>query len=149
VLERIVKNNRIFMAWSDQKWVLDGATVHISLIGFDNGKGRKITLNGEKVKHINADLTTGSDLITAKKLAENSNLSFMGDTKQGPFEIDEATAQKMLADTSNLPGYDNRAVIFPWINGTDITRRNRNMWIIDFGLSMSEAEARNYKLPFQ
>ncbi len=43
------------------------------------------------------------------------------------------------------PGSD---VVLPWINGLDVTRRHRDMWIIDFG-TRSEAEASLYKEAFE
>jgi type II restriction/modification system DNA methylase subunit YeeA len=38
VLERIKQTGDIFMAWSDRPWVLDGAAVRVSMIGFDGGE---------------------------------------------------------------------------------------------------------------
>ncbi len=37
VLERIKESGDIFWAQSDRNWVLDGATVHVSMVGFDAG----------------------------------------------------------------------------------------------------------------
>jgi type II restriction/modification system DNA methylase subunit YeeA len=37
VLERLKDTGDIFMAWSDRPWVLDGAAVRVSMIGFDDG----------------------------------------------------------------------------------------------------------------
>ena len=37
VLQRIKENGDIFMAWSDHPWVLEGAAVHTSIVGFDDG----------------------------------------------------------------------------------------------------------------
>jgi len=37
VLEHIKQSGDIFMAWSDREWVLEGATVHVSMVGFDDG----------------------------------------------------------------------------------------------------------------
>lgn len=36
----------------------------------------------------------------------------------------------------------------PWINGSDLTRRPKDKWIVHFGTSMTEAEAALYELPF-
>jgi hypothetical protein len=45
-------------------------------------------LNGLRVPQINADVTGGAvDLTKASRLAENSNVAFMGDTKGGAFDI--------------------------------------------------------------
>ena len=35
VLERIKETGDIFFAISDRNWILDGATVHVSMVGFD------------------------------------------------------------------------------------------------------------------
>src|SRR5690606_28065601 len=36
----------------------------------------------------------------------------------------------------------------PWVNGQDLTRRPSNKWIIDFGTSMTMAEASLFEAPF-
>src|SRR5690606_32646372 len=35
VLERIKQTGNFFMAWSDRDWILEGAAVRVSMIGFD------------------------------------------------------------------------------------------------------------------
>ena len=37
VLERVKETGDIFWAQSDRNWVLEGATVHVSMVGFDDG----------------------------------------------------------------------------------------------------------------
>ncbi len=37
VLERIKETGDIFWAGVDRDWVLDGAAVHVSMVGFDDG----------------------------------------------------------------------------------------------------------------
>ncbi|HEY8447241.1 MAG TPA: type IIL restriction-modification enzyme MmeI, partial [Thermomicrobiales bacterium] len=37
----------------------------------------------------------------------------------------------------------------PWVNGLDVTRRPRDMWIVDFGVDMPEHEAALYEAPFE
>ena len=106
-------------------------------------------LNGELVPFINADLTTGSNTASARRLKENAGLCFMGTTKVGPFDIDAETAGKMLAGPLNPNGRPNSDVVRPWVNALDITRRPRNMYIIDFGTNMTESEAALYELPFE
>jgi hypothetical protein len=149
VLQRIKHTGDIFFAWADRDWVLDGAAVHVSLVGFDDGAERERTLNGQSVEAIHPDLTSAADLTQAHVLAENSGLAFMGDTKVGPFEIDEARARQMLAAVGNPNRQPNSDVIRPWANGLDITRGSRRMWIIDFGTDMPEAEAAQYQEPFE
>lgn len=149
VLERIQETGGIFWAQSDRDWVLDGANVHVSMIGFDNGEETKRELDGHSTLHINPDLTVAADLTTACRLPENCNLAFMGDIKVGDFDITWEKAQDMLAATGNPNGRSNNDVIRPWVNGLDITRRHRNMWIIDFGVDMPLEEAAQYAVPFE
>jgi type II restriction/modification system DNA methylase subunit YeeA len=148
VLERIQMTGSIFLAWSDEPWILDGAAVHISFIGFDSGSEKERWLNGKAVAAINSNLTAGLDLTKARRLKENEGIAFMGDTKGGPFDVDSATAQELLAKP-NPDGRSNGSVVVPWINGLDITRRPRAMWIVDFGVNMAEKEAALYEAPFQ
>ena len=87
VLQRIKESGDIFLAWSDQPWILDGAAVHTSIVGFDDGSESNRELDGATVTSINANLTEGVDLTTAVRLNENLGIAFMGDTKGGPFDI--------------------------------------------------------------
>ena len=147
VLERIKQTGDIFMAYSDHPWVLEGAAVHVSLVGFDNGVEKGRELDGEHVTAINANLTTGVDLTRAKILRKNQSVSFMGDIKVGPFDITNKDAEWMLSQP-NPHGKPNSDVIKRWMNGRDINQRPRNMWIIDFGTDMSEFDAALYEVPF-
>ena len=257
VLERIAETGTIFWAWSDRQWLLEGATVHVSMIGFDGSAtttppmsfqglslaasdeseespmraptARHITaqaeglgpgapkdqglkarhmaaittqddvistdaspgaphldpemwdgapgapsmtassswvgppqnpasshpeylpylLDGHPVPFINPDLTTGSNTGTAFRLKENVGICFMGTTKVGPFDIDAETARKMLAAPLNPNGRPNSDVVRPWVNALDITRRPRNMYIIDFGTDTTEQQAALYEMPFE
>jgi hypothetical protein len=75
VLERILETGGIFMAWSDRAWVLDGAAVRVSLVGFDDGSNTRRTLDGQTVEVIHSDLTSSAKMTDAKRLQENANLS--------------------------------------------------------------------------
>jgi hypothetical protein len=147
VLERIKKTGDVFFAYADEPWVLAGAAVHISFVGQDDGSQPERTLDGGPVAAINADLTAGLDLTQARPLLENLRISFMGDTKGGPFDIDADTARRLLA-SPNPDGRVNADVVRPWVNGLDITRRPRDMWIIDFGVGTSESESALCEAPF-
>jgi hypothetical protein len=149
VLERVKSTGDIFMAWSDRKWILDGAAVQVSIVGFDAGGEATRTLDGTPVRAINANLTGALDLTAARRLRESLGLSFMGDTKGGAFDIPGSLAQQMLAAPTNPHGRPNSDVVRPWVNGLDITRRPRGMWIIDFGVDMPEADAALYEAPFE
>lgn len=149
VLDRIVAESRIFEAWNDEPWVVDGAAVRVSLIcfGVNTGSAR---LNGKPAGRINADLTgVATDLTRAHRLAENLSVSFMGDTKGGAFDVSGDIARQWLTLPSNPNGRPNSDVLRPWRNGLDVTRRARDMWIVDFGDEMSERDASLYEMPFQ
>ena len=147
-LVRIKETGDIFNAISDRDWVLDGASVHIAIVCFDDGSESNRILDGRQVANIYADLTTGADLTLAQKLAENVGISFAGGTKHGPFEISRAIAEDMLRQP-NPHGKPNSDVIRPWLVGRDINQVSRDMWIIDFGTDMSEADAALYEAPFE
>jgi hypothetical protein len=78
VLERILESGNIFMAWSDRNWVLDGATVHVSIVGFDNGAQKERLLDGKLVQQIHANLTSEADTTSAVALHENAGICFSG-----------------------------------------------------------------------
>jgi hypothetical protein len=149
VLDRIKQTGNIFWAQSDRDWILDGAAVNVSMIGFDNNKIDEITLDNKIVQNINSDLTSSSDLPSAKSLPENFGLSFIGTQKGGPFDITKDLAMEMLSDKGNPNNRSNSDVIKPWTNGMDITSQNRHMWIIDFGSYMSLEDASKYEKPFE
>jgi len=148
VLEKIKRTGEVFFAYADEPWVLAGAAVHISFVGQDDGSQAESTLDGRPVAAINSDLTSGVDLTKARRLSENLGLSFMGDTKGGPFDIDADTARRLLA-SPNPDGRSNADVVRPWVNALDITSRSRGMSIIDFGVEMPESEACLYEAPFE
>nr|MDP9473895.1 class I SAM-dependent DNA methyltransferase [Chloroflexota bacterium] len=67
----------------------------------------------------------------------------------GPFDVPGQLARCWLSLPTNPNGHPNRDVVRPWVNGLDVTRRPRNMWIIDFGVGMPEHEAMLYEAPFE
>ncbi|MDE0199663.1 MAG: class I SAM-dependent DNA methyltransferase [Caldilineaceae bacterium] len=151
VLDRIVEHGTIYDAWSDEPWVVDGAAVRVSLVCFDgNDNGLGPILDGKTVSSINADLTAGTaDLTKAVQLPQNKKVAFMGDTKNGPFDIPGDLARFWLCLPANPNGRSNAEVLKPWRNGRDLTRRPEGKWIIDFGPSMEYTEAALYEAPFE
>ena len=131
-----------------QNGIRPPANVHISIICFDDGSETTRSLDGERVNNINPDLTGGADLTRARRLAENAGVSFMGDIKVGPFEITREVAEAMLRQP-NPHGRPNSDVIKRWMIGRDINQVSRDMWIIDFGVDMSEEDAALYEVPFE
>lgn len=146
VLDRIVASTRIFEAWGDEEWVNEGAAVRVSLVCFGNSD-QPAQLDGVAVAKINADLTSGSALSKATKLAENTNCAFVATVKAGPFDIPGDVARDWLK-IPNPNGRPNSDAVRPWSNGMDVTRRSSDKWIIDFGVDMSEADAMLYEVPF-
>jgi type II restriction/modification system DNA methylase subunit YeeA len=147
-VKRIKETGDIFFTISDRKWILDGANVHVSMIGFDNGAEKSRTLDGKPVTGINSNLTaTGADITTARRLTANIDIAFMGDTKGGAFDIGEEQAVEIL-HAPNPHGRPNSDVIVPWVNGLDVTRRPRYMFIVDFGKEGTELDCAKYELPF-
>ncbi len=148
VLERIKETGDIFMAWSDRDWILDGAAVRVSIIGFDGGDEISRTLDGLPVSKVNSDLTSSVDITASSALNENTGLAFIGSQKGGSFDINADVAKLMLNDLNDA-GCDNQDVVRPWVNGSDIVRHPRDMWIIDFGPYMSLEDARHFTSPFR
>ncbi len=149
VLQRIIDAGDIFMAWSDREWILDGAAVHVSIIGFDGGRQGVRNLNGIPVSSINADLSTGADFSRAVGLDENGGVGFVGSCKKGKFELGWEIAQPFLADVTNVNGCPNADVLRPWFNTRDLTARWRGDWIIDFGFDLGVHDAAAYERPFE
>jgi len=123
VLENIKRAGNIFWAQSNHEWVLDGANVRVSMVGFDNGEEHNLELNGVKVSVINTDLSSNlADITFAERLKENYEYCFIGDTKKGAFDIPESLAKQMIATHGNPNGRSNSDVVLPWINAYDIVQ---------------------------
>lgn len=153
VLEKIKQTGSIFAAWSDEPWIVEGAAVRVSIVAQDDGSEKIRTLDGKPVAEIRTDLTGGSsdkpDVTKAQRLAENAGVSFMGDTKGGAFDVARDAARLLVQAGPNPNGRPNTDVVKPWINGYDVTRRSRDMFIIDFGADRHEQEAAEYEAPFE
>lgn len=152
ILERIGCSGRIFHAWSDEPWINEGANVRVSIVCFDgklpDGTGM---LDGKPVAGINADLTENAvskpDVTKAKSLATNVGKSFFGLLLAGEFAVHQDQAEQWLKE-SNPHGRPNSDVVRPILNGRDILGTPSKHWVIDFGTSMSEADASLYAAPF-
>ncbi len=149
VLEPIADAGAIAAAWADEPWTLDGAAVRVSLLCWGRDRVVAPTLDGVAVPAIHADLTAGgANLTTARRSRENAGVAFMGDTKGGAFDVPGELARRWLALPSNANGRPNADVLKPWANGMDVTRRPSDTWIVDFGWTMTEAEAAYYVAPY-
>jgi type II restriction/modification system DNA methylase subunit YeeA len=146
VIDRIVATTKIFEAWSDEEWTIDGADVRVSIICF--GASSQET-RCHLVSVINADLSASqANLTTARRLIENAHVAFQGPVKVGPFDISGELTRDWLAEPTNPNGQPNSVVLFPWINGSDVVRRPSGKWIIDFG-EMNQSEAQFFERPFE
>lgn len=87
VLKHIKQSGDIFVAWSDKSWILNGAAVRISIVGFDDGTEKAHTLDGVTVATVNSNLTSNIDITSAARLPENFEIAFMGITPAGPFDL--------------------------------------------------------------
>jgi hypothetical protein len=147
VLREITTTSRIFEAWSDEEWTVDGADVRVCLVCFGNAPHKEPTLNGLPVVTIHSDLSAGTALTGVPKLLSNS-MAFIGSQKNGPFDIEGELARQWLLEPINPNGRPNSDVLRPWANGDDVTRRSSGKWIIDFGVDRSLEEASLYTSPF-
>jgi type II restriction/modification system DNA methylase subunit YeeA len=148
-LKRVKESGDIFFAESDRPWILAGANVHVSMVGFDGGSEKLRTLDGKSVEEINSNLSANrADITTAHRFSANIDIAFMGDTKVGPFEFAEETALSLLHAT-NPNGRPSSDVIRPWVNGMDVTRRPQNLWNVDFPPGIPEPESAKYEASFE
>jgi len=131
VLDEIKRTNDIFFAISDREWILAGAMVHISMIGFDDGTEQEKTLDGKRVATIHSNLSASANVTVAVPLAANSGIGFIGSCKGGPFDIKEVEATSLLAASGNPNGRPNSDLVRPRVNSQDLTTKRQQRWIID------------------
>jgi type II restriction/modification system DNA methylase subunit YeeA len=147
VLKQIKNSGDIFFAISDRGWILAGANVHVSMIGFDSGEQIDRSLDGQAVSTINSNLTATADTTAVARLGVFRELCFRGVPKVGQFEIAQEEAIGFLREP-NPTGKPNSDVLRPWLNGLDVTRRPKNLWIIDFA-GRNEDSAALYAAPYR
>ena len=148
VLERIKQSGDIFMAWNDEPWVLNGAAVRISIVGFDGGSEAEKTLDNLAVTNISSDLEGELDIASAVILPENRGIGFQGPSPKGPFDIEPGIARDMLSAPINVNGRPNRDVVRPVVNAMDVMRASRESFTIDFN-TMGLDDASLYEAPFE
>ncbi|MBS7349623.1 MAG: class I SAM-dependent DNA methyltransferase, partial [Comamonas sp.] len=147
VLERICDTTRIFLAWSDEPWINDGAAVRVSMVGF--GEWKAASLDGVAVHSIHADLTTGVNVTMAWKLPENLDKSFQGVTPRAEiqkkrrlelglpsasFNLEGGDARRILREPMTVNSEPISAVVRPYWIADDITTRPLDRFIINFGV---------------
>jgi len=148
VLKRIKTSGDIFFAQSDRPWILDGANVHISMIGFDNGSQQERRLDGATVATINPNLSKGVDTTTALALPEVAGLWCYGSQQKGQFNVRPDMAEAMLS-APNPNGRPSSDVLKVSLNGARLMRRTGETWVIDFGRAKEEAAASGYEAAFE
>jgi type II restriction/modification system DNA methylase subunit YeeA len=151
VLKPIVNNARIFEAWSDEPWTVDGAAVRVSLVCFDKQTSSGVKLNGQSVNRILSDITadTGNfDLTKAAKLSENLGLCIRGIETGGPFEMGNANFARLISSPTNPNGFKNDKVLKRIFNGNNILKRADERYVVDFGEYEVQQDASLFELPY-
>ena len=148
VLKRIKQTGDVFFAVSDRDWILDGANVHVSMVGFDDGSEADRKLDAKPVVTINANLTSTAEVGRSIALQANAHIGFIGVAQKAPFDVSADQALAWLSQ-NNPHGKPNSDVLIPIRNATDLTQRLRDVWNVDFGLDMSQEVASHYEAPFE
>ena len=148
VLKRIKDSGDIFWAESDRPWILNGANVHVSMVGFDDGAENIRILDAKSVATINVNLSAAADLASAAKLLTNEDSGFIGVSMHGPFDLPEEDARAFLDPAGNPTGRPNSDVVRPILNAMEITKREASRWIIAFPPNLAQSAAALYQDPF-
>ncbi len=148
VLEDIASELTIFLGFSDREWVLDGAQVHVSIVGFTKETSEPKSLDGQLVDEINSDLTAGINIVEARRLDENAKIACQGVIGVGDFELDYVSAREMIA-SPNPKSESNAIVVRPSIKSEYVGGRDKGLFVIYFPDGIEESDAAQYHLPFE
>lgn len=96
VVARVKETGDLFFGISDRNWILDGAAVHVSMIGFDDGAESQKELDGDRVTAIPANLSNKFDVTSARQLTDSHCLHIEGVKKGAKFDLDDLIALEML-----------------------------------------------------
>jgi len=149
VLKRIKLTGDIFFAQSDREWILAGANVHVSMIGFDNGLEKNRLLDGRQVMSINPNLSTEANITTSVVLTRNMKIGFIGVSMHGPFDIDQEQAIAMCRGGGNPTRLPNSNVVRPILNAFEITKRAQPRWVVAFDPGSQVEAASLYEEPIR
>ena len=150
VLERILDTGGIYFGESDRPWEPAGTNVHVSMVGFDDGSDTDYWLDGKRVSIINSDLTArAADVTKAQRLLENQGIAYQGVITGRPEFIVSAERAARWLKVRYQFGKDLCDVLRPFMNGADLTVRNADRWVIDFGVNMPHKEAMDYYDPYE
>jgi len=147
VLELLATAAPIFEAWSDEPWVVEGASVRVSIVCHSKLDFQK-HLDGKLVESITPSLSPFTRALPSA-LNQNAGYSFTGTFLNGPFEIPEELAREWLTAPRNVAGHKNSDVIKLTANGQDLLQRGPRKWLLDYGVDLSEQDAALYEAPFK
>ena len=159
---------RIFEAQHNLPWVIEGAAVAVSIVCFaidDDASAATSTLDGRPVRAIRSDLRDADlpfDLRNLRFLAENRGIAFQGvkvagrraddddeqDEEEKGFVVEHATAELLLNAGGNPNGRPNTDVVRRYWSGDEALGRPRDRFVIDFGLTATQAQAQAYAAPY-
>lgn len=151
VLVQLCANAKIFNAWQNEPWVVDGAAVRVSLVcfGSDSASPSHVCLDGESVERINPNLTSGLDTTGVARLAENASSVFIGIQQSGPLVVDRATAEQWLLSPANPNGRHNSEILSAYVSTEDVVGRPTEEFLIDFPVGLDEVSASAFEKPFE
>jgi hypothetical protein len=147
VLRRIKETGDIFFAESDRKWILGGAMVHVSMVGFDSGKEGERMLDGIPKKDIPPNLSSDLDTTARSRLRANADSGFIGVSMHGPFDMEESTGLAMINEGANPNLKANSDVLRPILNALEITKRTEKRWLVSFPPDGTFEDAVGYAAP--
>jgi len=167
VLRPMTESRRVFEAWRDEPWTIEGAAVRVSIVCFARATSKTAILDGNEVPSLTPDLrpkkaNSDSSLVDAQRLPENTNLAFQGvvprskinsrDARElglphASFVVDGNTARAMLNSPGNPNMRPNSDVVVPYLIGDDITSRPNDRFIVDF-TNIPLKQAKLYDDPF-
>jgi type II restriction/modification system DNA methylase subunit YeeA len=149
IMQRIVDECKIFNAWPDEPWIVEGADVRVSIVCFRQRGAGAVYLNEQSVPEIFPDLTAGgSNLTVARRLQANVNVAIRGIERGGAFDIPGTIAREWLTSPANPNGRSNSNVLRPMATAKGVAGRNPDKWIIDFS-GLTESQAALYELVFE
>jgi type II restriction/modification system DNA methylase subunit YeeA len=151
VLVRLSADARIFNAWANEPWVVDGAAVRVSIVCFagkDERSGSAF-LDGLEVEQINPNLTTGLDTTTVARLPENADSVFIGVQLSGPLSVPRDQAVDWMQAPTNPNGKRNSTVLSAYASTNDVVGRPTQEFLIDFPPETSEVAASEFEGPFE
>ena len=146
------KAAEIYAAQQNDEWCIDGAEVRVAIFCFRRPNDQNdltFQLDGADVERINADLTSGSDIVGAELLATNADIAFQGVKTNGPFEIDATEARSLLKEPLNPNNLPNGEVVRRYAENDDVTMRDTDGWILDFTAFPRIEDASLFEKPFK